>query len=338
MVALVLGLLAGAAGPAAALELVPVARGARVTLVAEPGLEDEARRLARRADATLAGIEEDVPGLPRLGHVEVRLVKHAEDLPAAAPPGRGAPPWAVGVAYTDVGVVTVAARTPTGALNDMGGTFRHELAHMVLERALGEDRAPRWLHEGFAYLHSSDFSLARAQTLAGAVFRGDVVPLAALEHAFPLRHDGASLAYAQSYDFVAFLAHRGRFEDAQDDGDRWAFRFFLQRLGAGDSLDQAAHAAFGRGLPQLEGEWLESLRSRYFWYPVAALGGAFWVAIALLAVVAWRRKRRQMRKMLAQMEAEEAAWAVAGFTSAMAPEGSAPSASSSAPAAAPPRS
>jgi hypothetical protein len=330
VLAFVFALLGLAAAPAKAghapandLALVDAARSpsGRVTIVAEPGLVDTARGLAKTADATLGAIEADLPGLPLVPHIEVRLVRRAESLPAAAPPGRGAPAWAVGVAYPELGVVCVAARTPDGALNDVGGTFAHELAHMVLERALGDGRAPRWLHEGFAYLHSSDFSLARAQSLAGAVFRRELRPLAELEHAFPARHDAAQLAYAQAYDFVAFLAQRGRFRDEHDDGDRWALRHFLQGVARGESLDQAAKAAFAASLPELEQEWIEAAKDRYFWFPIAALGGLFWVAIALLAVLAWRRRRAEMRRRLARMEAEEVALARAAQLAQAADEG-----------------
>jgi hypothetical protein len=316
--ALVLVLALFAARPAAALDLVrvPAADTPRVVFRVEPGLEASARRMAPGVTRKLAEIESDLPDLPHVGLVEVRLVKHAESLSDAAPPGQGAPAWAIGVAFPEAGVVVVAARGRDGELLDMPSTLAHELAHMALERALGDGRAPRWLHEGFAYLHSSEFSWGRAETLAGAAFRSGTIPLGALEASFPARHDEASLAYAESYDFVAFLAQRGRQESSDDDGDRWPFRRFLRELAHGQPVGAAAMTAYGRSIDQLEGEWYESLRSRYFFYPVAALGGFFWLVIALLSVVAWRRKRRQMQRQLAQMEAEERAHAAAAAAAA----------------------
>ncbi len=283
----------------------------RVTFTVEPGLEDAARRLAPGAARALARIEADLEHLPRVERVEVRLVKHAESLREVAPPGHGAPDWAVGVAWPDVGVVAVAARTADGALNDMQATLAHELAHMALERALGAQRAPRWLHEGFAYQHSSEFQWDRAEKLAMALFRGDLLPIDTLETSFPARHDGVSLAYAESYEFVGFLANRGRWQDHHDDGDRWPFRQFLARVAQGEPIDRAADAAFGRNLSQLDAEWIDAMRESYVWYPVAALGGLFWVFLGLLAVLGWRRRRRQTRVRLAQMAVEEAAAAAA---------------------------
>jgi hypothetical protein len=260
---------------------------------AEAGLERRAAELEPVAARALAAIEADLEGLPRVEKVEVRLVKHAADLAAAAPPGRGAPTWAIGTAYPDEGVVVVAARTRDGDLVDMERTLTHELAHMALEKAVGP--VPRWLNEGFAYLHSSDFSMARATTLTTAVLGRNLVPMWRLEATFPERENAAALAYAESYDFVAFLAQRGR----------WPFHNFLVELAHGESVDGAARAAFGRRFVDLEAEWAQSVRDRYLFIPLGLGGAALWVAGAALLVVGWRRRRRELRTVLARWEAEE---------------------------------
>jgi hypothetical protein len=294
------------ARPAAALELPIVSSEGRVTVRAEAGLERLARRLQAQAPRDLARLEADLDGLPRLGAVEVRAVKRMEDVGRAAPAGIGAPAWAAGTAYPGYGVVVVAARGRSGELLDPERTLTHELAHLALDRALGGGtRVPRWLTEGFAYLHSSDVSLARYATLVGAVIGGKLHPLWKLDSVFPEREDEASLAYAQSYDFVAYLARRGRWSDERDDGDRSAFRHFLGELAAGAALDEAARTAFGRRLVDLEAEWLESLRSRYFLYPLAFGGSLVWTMGAILLVMGWRRRRRQGRRTLARWTSEE---------------------------------
>lgn len=303
---IVLGLLALAPAARAERSLPVVVPAGRVTVRAEAGLEPQARELASRAAVHLARIESDLVGLPRVEHVEVRVVKRQGDLAAVAPPGRGAPPWASGLAYPNEGVVSLAARDRQGHLLDMERTLAHELAHMALDRALGEGGVPRWLTEGFAYLHSSDSSFGRAATLFGAVVRGAIIPIHELEHRFPAAEDEVALAYAQSYDLVAYLARRGASAESDDDGDRSAFRQFLARLAGGESLDGAALAAYGRTILQLEDEWLASLRSRYLWYPIGALGAFLWVVGGVLLFVGWLRRRRQMRHRLRQWEAEEA--------------------------------
>jgi Peptidase MA superfamily len=284
----------------------PVSREtARVSIRGEAGLDDQVTRLAERAEADLARIEATLGPLAKADKIDVRVVKRVTSLADAAPPGYGAPEWAAGVAYPRLGVIVVAIRDRKGGFLDVQSTLAHELAHVALERALGKGVATRWLTEGFAYAHSADFSLARAQTMFGAVVGRKLLPLWQLEASFPAEENEASLAYAQSYDFVAFLLTRGRHQDRQDDGDRQPFRFFLANLAAGQTYDAAALDAYGRTLLQLEDEWLAGVRDRYLWMPVGLGSAALWVFGALLVVLAWRRRRAQGRLRLAQWELEE---------------------------------
>jgi hypothetical protein len=286
-------------GPAA-----PESARPAVTVTAAPGLEGLAAKVAARAPDSLARIADDLRGLPVPTQVEIRLVPTSADIPDAAPPGHGAPPWAAGVAYADAGVVVVATRREHQPI-DVMSTVDHELAHMALDAALG-DRAPRWLHEGFAYLHSSEFSMERTSTLTGMAWFGRVIPLPEIDQRFPAQENAAGRAYAQSYDFVAFLAHRGRYADPDDDGDRWAFRDFLRAIGEGKDVHRAAIDVYGATLPELFDEWYQSLRERYLIIPASLFGLAVWIFGAILLVLAWMRRRRQKHRRLAQMEIEEA--------------------------------
>ncbi|MBA3397795.1 MAG: hypothetical protein H0T89_34545 [Deltaproteobacteria bacterium] len=281
------------------------ARNGRVTVYAEAGLEDTARELADSAEATLTRISGDLISLPKPKQIEVRLVRHARDLAGVAPAGRGAPAWAIGVAYPDLGVISVAMRR--GAqLVEPAATLRHELAHVALGAALG-DRAPHWLHEGFAYQHSAEWSWQRAETLAGMAWFGSVIPLEQLDGSFPREELPAHRAYAESYDFVGFLSRRGRWEDKSDDGDRWPFRRFLTEIGRGSDPDAAARTAFGRTLQQLFDEWKLDLGARYMMMPVGLFGLALWILAAILLVLAFLRRRGQNRRRIAQWDLEESA-------------------------------
>ena len=302
--AVVLALLAARPAGAQSISLPVALRRGAVYVRAERGMERIAERVAESARDSLQAIAEDLPGLPTPRTVEIRLVKRAEDLARAAPPGRGAPPWAIGVAYPEAGVVVAAYRRGP-VPGDIDAVVIHELAHLALGAALGP-RAPRWLHEGFAYLHSSEFSIERTRTLTGMAWTGDVIPLAELDRSFPAAEDAAGRAYAQSYDFVSFLARRGRYQGPEDDGNRWPFRQLLADLARGDSLDQAAREEYTSSLKQLFDEWRASLRDRYLTVPASVLGAALWVLCAVLLVLAFIRKRRQGRVTLARWADEEA--------------------------------
>jgi hypothetical protein len=293
-----------APSPAAAVpRLAPVAHAGRVSVHAEPGLEPLAHALADSAERDLAAIAADLTDLQVPRAIEVHLVRDAADLAAVAPAGRGAPDWAVGVAYPDLGVIGVATRR--GAqLVDPAATLSHELAHIALGAALGP-RAPHWLHEGFAYQHSAEWSWERVETLTAMAWSHNIIPLDELDATFPQDELPASRAYAEAYDFVGYLARRGRWEDPSDDGDRWPFRRFLREVGRGGDLDGAAAHAFGKPLHALFDEWRGDLGSRYLLMPIGLIGAALWVLCGLLLAVAWWRRRRSNRRRLAQWDLED---------------------------------
>ncbi|HEY0190366.1 MAG TPA: hypothetical protein VGC42_04540 [Kofleriaceae bacterium] len=283
--------------------LEPAVRAGRVSVLAEPGLEAVAQQLADSAERELGRIAADLMDLPSPAAIEVRLIRDASDLASVAPEGRGAPTWAIGVAYPDLGVISVAMRR--GAqMEDPATTLRHELAHIALGAALGA-HATHWLHEGFAYQHSGEWSWERTETLAGMAWSHSIIELDHLDATFPQEELPANRAYAESYDFVGYLSRRGRWEDTSDDGDRWPFRRFLNALGKGQSLDQAATRAFGKPIHALFDEWRGDLGNRYFLAPIGVLGLLLWVACALLLALAWWQRRRQNRRRIAQWDLED---------------------------------
>ena len=301
----VLAVLALAAPAIARPHLELAARDGRVTVLAESGLEDLAEDLAARAEDAMIRISGDLAGLATPNAIEVRLVRDANDLAGVAPPGRGAPAWAVGVAYPELGVVSIAIRRGADYVEPIA-TLKHELAHLALGAALG-DRAPRWLHEGFAYQHSAEWSRERIETLAGMAWFGSVIPLEELDRSFPAEELAANRSYAESYDFVGFLSRRGRWDDSADDGDRFPFRRFLRDIANGSTPDAAAIRSFGRPLHTLFLEWREDLDTRYKQVPYGLLGLAMWVVCSVLLFVAWVRRRRQNRKRVTQWEIDDAA-------------------------------
>jgi hypothetical protein len=276
----------------------------RLDVTYESGLEDTARELADQADDALAEIATDLPGLPTPGLIHLQVVRDASELAEIAPAGRGAPAYAIGVAYPDLGVISVAVRRG-GQQVDPTTTLRHELGHIALGAALGP-HVPRWLHEGFANQHAGDFSFDRIETLAGMTWAGGVIPYDELDRSFPAEETPASHAYAESYDFVGFLTRRGRWEDPADDGDRWPFRRFLRGLAHGEDIDRAAHDAYGKPIHGLFEEWNDDVGKRYLWAPVGLLGIGVWFLCAVLLVLGWWRKKRHNRRRIAQWERDEA--------------------------------
>jgi hypothetical protein len=290
-------------GRADAVPLVRLPGAGRIDIRYEPGLEETARQLAANAEDVLIRISADLVDLKVPQRIRVQVVRDAQSLPSVAPEGRGAPPWAIGVAYPDLGIISVATRRGAN-LVDPAATLRHELAHIALGSALGP-RAPHWLHEGFAYQHSAEWAWDRTETLAGMAWFGGIIPLDQLDASFPQEESPAHRAYAQSYDFVGYLSRRGRWEDKEDDGDRYPFRRFLTMVGQGTNVDAAAQRAFGKPIGQLFEEWRDDLSKRYMLAPIGLLGLALWILCALLLALAYWRKRRINRRRLGEWETQE---------------------------------
>jgi hypothetical protein len=297
---LVLMLLGSAA---AAPRLEPLPGKGRIELVYEPGLESTARRLRDSAEETLERISRDLVDLPVPRRIRVQLIDDASQLASIAPAGRGAPAYAIGVAYPDLGIISIAVRRGS-ELSDPQQTLRHELAHVALGAALGP-RAPHWLHEGFAYQHSMEWSWDRMETLAGMAWFGGIIPIEQLDASFPAQESPAHRAYAQSYDFVGYMSRRGRWEDVEDDGDRWPFRRFLTAVGQGTDIDAAAMKAFGKPIHELFDEWRNDLSKRYLLAPIGLFGLALWILCALLLALAWFRKKRLNKRRIGEWERED---------------------------------
>jgi tetratricopeptide (TPR) repeat protein len=118
----------------------------------------------------------------------------------------------------------------------------HEYAHAVIHhRARG--RAPRWLHEGLAQAlegRVADASLASTSLTLGGLE-------ALVTEADPRRaHAG--------YELAAFVV-----ADLLDRGGMESMRALLGRLGAGESMDDAASRVYGWRLTELESQWRRQL-------------------------------------------------------------------------------
>jgi hypothetical protein len=288
---------------AGSVPLIPLPGNERIIVSYEDGLESTALRLQAGAAESLIRIGADLPDLPKPRVIHIQLVRDASSIASVAPAGRGAPAYAIGVTYPDLGVVTIAMRRGAEVVDPMS-TLDHELGHVALGAALGE-RAPHWLHEGFAYQHSAEWSWDRAETLAGMVWMRGIIPLEQLDRSFPQEESPANRAYAESYDFVNYLSRRGRWEDHDDDGDRWPFRRFLGEIAHGTDINLAATHQFGKPLHELFEEWKDDLKDRYLSAPVGLIGLAVWILCAILLMFAWIRRRRMNRRRIAQWDLEE---------------------------------
>lgn len=265
----------------------------------EPSLHDRAEELATVApqwwseiEASLAGDVDD--------HVEIVFVAHAGRVAEAS----GMPKWVAGVAHPPTGQILISQHNPDGSPANLEELLKHEMAHVILHRATGGAKLPRWFHEGVAESFTGGISMARAQTLASAVFGPGVPDLEHLEARFH-GDDGPSVAvaYAASRDLVTFL------RDYRTGGDATGVRLrqLLTEIELGHRFEVAFVRAYGHGLEELVASWRAGLPGRFIWYPLLASGGLPLTLVAPFIVVAWVRKRREYHRGLERLAAADAA-------------------------------
>jgi hypothetical protein len=272
--------------------------GGWIHIAYPPSTRGRVQSLIREADSIRAELSERF-GQHVLSSVHVRVARTPGEMTTLAPEGAPYPKYASGVTYPEIRLVLLTL-TPVEAnsLSDIDEIFRHELAHVALADAIGEDhRVPWWFNEGLAVHLSGESSLLRLKTLSTATLAGHLMPLDRLDGGFPSDGIAAELAYAESADVVRFLLRHE---------DRARFPALIGRIRAGQSFAAALHDSYALDLPSLEYEWREEVAKRYSFFPVFFSGSLVWTGVLVLFVLGWRRKRQRSRETLERWAREEA--------------------------------
>lgn len=261
------------------------------------GAEERVASILVDADAVKAQLTQ-VLGQPVLSKVIVRVAQTTSDMARLAPREAPPPAYASGVAYHGMHFVLLSMIAPHGAeAVDLDEVFRHELAHVALEDAVGGKHVPVWFNEGLAISVSGEPYFARTKTLWNATLSGTLIPLADLDRSFPSDNFEVSIAYAESADFMRFLTRKS---------DAMRFTAMIGRVREGQSFDAAVADAYGSELRRLELEWQRDLERRFSVIPILTGGGIIWVVVIGALVAAYVRRRRRSRAILERWEREEA--------------------------------
>ena len=272
-------LLAGllAASPLAAAE------PTRLVIEPQPGLPPSANRLVAGPRPWIESVLELV-GLDEPGP-DIRVILAPESSPLA----RAVPAWVSG--YTDgvtsdVGsvVVLLAERTPSYPDGGLEEVLAHEVAHVLIHRASGGRKVPRWFDEGLAMLAARSWRLRDETELALGVLSGPRVPLWKLDDLFQGDRREVEHGYALSGTLV---------QDLLDRYGPAVPRIVLARLARGDVFDEAMRSATGATLLDIGEAFYARQASLKRWIPILTSTAALWFAISLLAIVAGIRKRRR---------------------------------------------
>jgi hypothetical protein len=229
------------------------------------------------------------------GKTEIRMGMGREEYEALALPGGAPPKWAVALAYPAHGIILLNALSLTETEGPI--TLRHELAHVALGQF--SPAWPHWFQEGIAqHLTGERINVTHYAALFRAVTQEKVLHFEDLSERWPDRPTDVEVAYAQSADFVAWLAgHHGPGPMNQ----------LLDLVSKGEPFEMAFGKAFRSSLSVEENDWRKSLATRFGWLPLTTSMQLVWLLAPALCVVAYARRRRQQAARLEAMSAEEAA-------------------------------
>lgn len=263
------------------------------------------RRLAEHAATAIPALSERL-GVPFGAAVDVVLAPDDATF-AALQPGH-TPDWADGTAWPDRGWIYLHAPSARrGDAAPLEQVLDHELVHVLVGRAFGGRPVPRWLQEGLAQYYAGELGPRTAEVLTRAAGTGALLPLRRIAAGFPSDALGAQLAYAQTADFVAFLAQRAG-GGAQGDA---VLRRLLAAGQRGALLSDAVVAATGQSLELTESQWRARWQSPWVRVDGLAQSGLPALAATVLLGVGVYRRRRRFHEGLARLEAEEAREAAA---------------------------
>ncbi len=169
----------------------------------------------------------------------------------------------------------------------------------MLQRKLDETGAiaPRWLHEGLAKYATGDLPMEERELLGQAAVDGKLLHISELEAAFNGSPQQVSLAYAQSYTLVDYLASRE---------GKAGLSGFLEELGNVGEVDRALVRTYQMPISQLEEQWLHQITRVYL--PQRSphiLDNWVWIAIVVLFVAAVTTRLARARAIRRRMQEEE---------------------------------
>lgn len=211
---------------------------------------------------------------------------------------RNTPSWVSGFADgREATIVLFPARVRSYPDRNLRTLVHHEVAHVLVAQAAGGRPVPRWFNEGVATVAAREWGLEDRARFAVAVVGGRPHSTRDLDAGFAGSGPEVARAYALSAAFVRFMQHEyGSASPAT----------VLSGLARGLDFDTAFFHATGVGLPRAEKRFFEDEAFWNTWVPFLTSTGALWMAITVLALIAFQRRRARNRRLHEIWESESA--------------------------------
>jgi hypothetical protein len=247
-----------------------------------------------RADTAMFGSAMRLTGLVDPGPpIRVRLVEEG------SPGARRVPRWVSGYALGAQGtIVLIPSRVMSYPHTSLEALLTHEVTHILVARAAKQQPVPRWFDEGLAMAAAHRWGLEDRGRLFWAMASGTQVSFDELNILFRQDEPSVQRAYLLAGAVVHDLIHT-----AGQEAPGAILGLMAQGLSFSDAFTRATAMSIGDAERVF---WRQqTMWSR--WVPVLTSSAMLWLGITLLAVYAYRRRRRRALAIQRRWDEEEGA-------------------------------
>jgi hypothetical protein len=276
--------------PALAEPPAPVVRQCFTFLFDSPQYMDPADSVLTETRTRLISlIKDSLPYRPR-----VYLVNEEEAFTRLL--GTKFPDWGAAAAIPTRELIVIKSPDHFNLQKSLPELLAHEYTHLVMAHRTGFNEPPRWLDEGMAMHLSAEWGWSNNVAMGSAAVFGRFLSLEEIDRVNRFTEGKARLAYAQSYLAVNYLF-------TEYGGE--AVNLLLDRIQAGDSLDDALMASVGSRHSEFELEFHEYLTGRYNIVSLFADMTFLFIGLAVVVVIGAFLKYRKRREYFKKWEQEE---------------------------------
>ena len=206
------------------------------------------------------------------------------------------PDWGAAAAFPQRKLIAVKSPEAFPLGKSLNELLPHEYSHLLLHKRTGFKRSPRWLDEGLAMYISFEWGWSDNLAMSRAGTFGQFLSLKEIENLNRFKSPRAQIAYAQSYLAVEYLI--------REYGAN-TLNILLDNIALGKPIDEAMNNSIGGSYKEFEKEYRDFLSERYNLTSLFMDTSYFWIAMALVVVVAGFVRYRKRRQYYRKWEAEE---------------------------------
>ncbi|UCC44837.1 MAG: hypothetical protein JSU65_02625 [Candidatus Zixiibacteriota bacterium] len=206
------------------------------------------------------------------------------------------PDWGAAAAFPQRRLIAIKAPHSFNISRPLEELLVHEYAHLVIAHNAGLHSPPRWFDEGVAMYASTEWSWSDNLAMSKAAVFGQFIDLREIDNVNRFGEDRARIAYAEAYLAVEFMIRTYT---------KASLAVFLREISGGKPVDEALYHATGSNYEEFSDDFKLLLNRRFNVLSLFMDTLFFWLALALIAVVAAFLRFRRRRRYYRQWEQEE---------------------------------